>query len=68
MLHSHHCELPHDKTNKMACVPSEDSDQPLHSPSLIRVLRCAQWVAKDPSFLQADSEDSDQTGRMPRLI
>ena len=21
-------ELPHDKINKMACVPSEDSDQP----------------------------------------
>ena len=30
--------------------------------------QCAQWVAKDPSFLHADSEDSDQTGRMPRLI
>ena len=30
-------ELPHDKTNQMACVPSEDSDQPGHSPSLIRV-------------------------------
>ena len=29
---------------------------------------CAQWVAKNPSFLHADSEDSDQTGRMPRLI
>ena len=29
---------------------------------------CAQWVAKDPSFLHADSEESDQTGRMPRLI
>ena len=29
---------------------------------------CAQWVAKDPSFLHADSEDFDQTGRMPRLI
>ena len=29
---------------------------------------CAQWVAKDPSFLCADSEDSDQTGLMPRLI
>ena len=28
---------------------------------------CVQWVAKDPSFLQADSEDY-QTGRMPRLI
>ena len=29
---------------------------------------CAEWVAKDPSFLHVDSEDSDQTGRMPRLI
>ena len=29
---------------------------------------CAQWVANDPSFLHADSEDSDQTGQMPRLI
>ena len=29
-------ELPHDKTNKMT-APSEDSDQPGHKPSLIRV-------------------------------
>ena len=29
---------------------------------------CAKWVAKDPSFLHADSEDSDQTGWTPRLI
>ena len=29
---------------------------------------CTQWVAKDLSFLHADSEDSDQSGRMPRLI
>ena len=29
---------------------------------------CAQWIAKDPSFLHVDSEDFDQTGRMPRLI
>ena len=28
-------EPPHDKTNKMACAPSEDSDQPGHLPSLI---------------------------------
>ena len=28
---------------------------------------CAHWVARDPSFLHADSKDSDQTGRMPRL-
>ena len=29
---------------------------------------CAHCVAKDPSFLQADSEDSEETGQMPRLI
>ena len=28
----------------------------------------AQWTVKDPSFLHVDSEDSDQTGQMPRLI
>ena len=27
----------HEKNNKMACAPSEDSDQPGHPPSLIRV-------------------------------
>ena len=31
-------------------------------------LLCAQWVAKDLTFLHADSEDFDQTGQMPRLI
>ena len=30
-------EPPRDKTNKMACAPSEDSDQPGHPPSLTRV-------------------------------
>ena len=30
-------EPPRDKTNKMACAPSEDSDQPGHPPSLNRV-------------------------------
>ena len=29
---------------------------------------CAQRVAEDLSFLHADSEDPDQTGRIPRLI
>ena len=61
-------EPPHYKTNKMVCASSEDSDQPGHPPSLIRVFACAQWVAKDPSFLHAQSKDSDQTRRMPRLI
>ena len=41
------------------CAPSEDSDQPGHPPSLIRVFACAQYVAKGPRFLHADSEDSD---------
>ena len=60
-------EPTHDKTNKMACAPSEDSGQPVHPPSLIRVF-AVRSVGKDTSFLHADSEDSDQTGRMPRLI
>ena len=29
---------------------------------------CALWVVKDPVLLHADSEASDQTGRMPKLI
>ena len=29
---------------------------------------CAQWEAKDTRFLHAESEDSDLTMRMPRLI
>ena len=37
---------------------------PVGSESLL----CTLWVAKDPSFLHADSKDSDQIGRMPRLI
>ena len=30
-------EPPNDKTNKVACAPSEDTDQPGHPPALIRV-------------------------------
>ena len=38
LQHDISCYEPsHDKTNKMACAPSEDSDQPGHLPSLIRV-------------------------------
>ena len=61
-------EPPHDKTNEMACAPSEDSDQHWHPLSLIRVFAVVQWVAKGQMFLHADSEDSDETGRMHRLI
>ena len=42
-----------------------------HPPSLITFTLCAQWVvsrSKNPKLVNADSEDSDRTGRMPRLI
>ena len=48
-------ELPHDKTNKMACAPSEDSDQPGHPPSLIRVFAVRvkkAWVLSYPLSVQ----------------
>ena len=54
-------ELPHDKTNEMACAPSEDSAQPGHPPSLIRVFQ-------GPNASSCGQASSDQTGRMPRLI
>ena len=48
-------ELPHDKTNKMACTPSENSDQPGHLPSVIRVfavLMKKAWVLSYPLSAQ----------------
>ena len=40
-------EPPHDKTNKVTCAPSEDSDQPGHPPSLIS-LRCPHEESVGP--------------------
>ena len=61
-------ELRHDKTNKMSGRPAKTQISlgihPVWSGSCL----CAQWVAEGPRFLQADSEDFDQTGQMPRLI
>ena len=55
----------HDKTNKVSVCPEKIQIRlPVWSePSL-----CPQWIAKDLGFLHAASKDSDQTGRMPRLI
>ena len=61
-------ELRRDKTNNVVVRPAQTQI------SLgIRQVRSASWlsawrVAKGLSYLHADSEDSDQTGRMPRLI
>ena len=63
-----HFEPPYGKSNKMTFVPSEDSDSLGIRPVWSESSMCAQWVDYDPSLLQADSADSDQTGRMPRLI
>ena len=44
-------EPAHDKTYKMACAPSEDSDQPGRPPSLIRVFAVRMkkaWVLSYP--------------------
>ena len=58
----------HDKTNKMSVRPAKTQIslgiRPVWSESSL----CTQWEAKDPVFLHADWEDSDQTGWMPRLI
>ena len=57
-------EPPHDKSNKMTVRPAKIQISlgmcPVWSESLLYAL----WVAKGPSFLHADSVDSDQTGRM----
>ena len=53
--HAQIFEPPRDKTNKVPCAPSEDSDQPGHSPSLIRVFVVRMkraWVLSYPFSAQ----------------
>ena len=48
-------EPPHDETNTMACAPSEDSDQPEHPPSLIRLFAVHMkkaWILSYPLRVQ----------------
>ena len=58
----------HNKTNKMSVRPVKTQISLDICPVWSESSLCIQWVAKDLSFLHADSEDSDQTGWMPRLI
>ena len=55
----HYVKRKPSKTNKMTVRPAKTQIR-LGGSSL-----CTQYVAQDPSFLHADSEDSDQTGRCP---
>ena len=61
------CEPQHDKTNKMSVRPAKTQIslgiRPVWSVSSL----CTQWVAKNPSFLHAESEDSDQNGQTFKL-
>ena len=59
---------PHDTTNIVVCAPSEDSDQPGHPPCLIwESSLSARRKSGSLATHFVHSEDSDQTGRMPRL-
>ena len=64
-------DLQHDKTDKMTCVPSEDSDQPGRPPSPIRVFDVCRSI-RSLSIRKVLREDSDQPGhqteRMLKLI
>ena len=65
LLISIRLEPRYDKTNKMSVRPAKTQiSLGIHPESSL----CVQWVAKNPSFLHVDSEDSDQTVWMPRLI
>ena len=67
-LHIDTFEPPLDKNNKVTVRPAKTQISLGIRPVWSKSLLCAQSVAKDPRFLHADSEYSDQTGRMPRLI
>ena len=56
-------EPPHDKTNKLTVRPAKTQISLGICPVWPESSLCAQWVAKDLSFLHADSEDFDQTGQ-----
>ena len=56
------------QTNKMSVRPAKTQISLGIRPDCSEYSLFAQWITKDPWFLHADSEDSDQTGRMPRLI
>ena len=57
-------EPPHDKTNRISCAPSKDSDQSGHPPSLFRAFAVSMKKAVSLATYWAHSIGSDQTGRL----
>ena len=58
----------HDKTNRVSVRPAKTQISLGIRPVCSASFLYAQLIAKDPRFLHAESEDSDQIGRMLRLI
>ena len=61
-------EPDHDKPSKMTCVPAKTQISLGIPPTWSESSLCPLCVAKDPNLLQEDSEDSNQTQLMCRLI
>ena len=58
----------HDKTNKVTVHPAKTQIRLGIHPVWTESSLCAQWVAKDLSFLHADSGDSDLTGQAAETL
>ena len=61
-------ELPPDKTNTMICAPIEDSDQPGHPSSLVRVFAVRlkkAWILSYPLSAQLKSRKCHNHGSQP---
>ena len=58
--------LKRNKTEKWATTWQNQQNDLFHQSDQSSL--CTQWIAKNPMYLHADSKDSDQTGRMSRLI
>ena len=58
-------EPPHDKTNKMTCAPSEDSEQPGHLPNLIRVFAMRSMGSLGPKISSCEQRRLIRLGVCP---
>ena len=77
-VHLPFCWFCHEAAQLLSWSKPNPTKWPVHSGKIqISLVICPVWseslpctllVAKDPNLLQADSEDSDQTERIPRLI
>ena len=58
----------YDKSNNKTCATSEDSDQPAHPRSLIRVFADRMYLLQHPSHPKRDERNPCHTRWMNRLI